>query len=81
MNPIPTEQVAWLRRHWQPTEPSFRQWLAGSDHAHTIITGLIEDSAALTEANEAIRTVPSVIASEEHWQRWVDLPAVQRARD
>ena len=31
------EDLDWLRANWNPANPSFRAWLAGSDRAHHIL--------------------------------------------
>ncbi len=38
------EDVAWLRHNWNPTGLSFRDWVAGSDHAHKLVALLINDA-------------------------------------
>lgn len=35
------EWLNWLRRHWQPNEPTFRLWLGGSVRAGEILGRLI----------------------------------------
>jgi len=37
---LSAEDLAWLRNNWNPGEYTFREWIAGSDHAHRLL-GLI----------------------------------------
>lgn len=44
------EEREWLRLNWSVGEPSFRQWVAGSDKAHEIVPRALRDVAALVAA-------------------------------
>lgn len=43
------EERIWLRRNWSVGETGFREWVAGSDHAHSIVSRLVDDVDALEE--------------------------------
>jgi hypothetical protein len=53
--PTTAEQRRWLRQNWNVGEPSFREWVAGSDHAHRLVLALLEDVDALITERDAAR--------------------------
>ncbi len=46
----------WLRDNWSVGEPHFREWVAGSDHAHDIVARLDTHLEAALGALEATNT-------------------------
>ena len=51
------EEREWLRVNWSAGEPSFRQWVAGSDRAHEIVPRALRDVDALEEALDTVHSV------------------------
>lgn len=46
------DERKWLSFNWRPEGSTFRQWVAGSDKAHTLIPSLIDD---VEEATRLLR--------------------------
>lgn len=46
--PTTAEERAWLAHNWGADDPTFRQWIAGSDKARTLVPDLIADVGRLT---------------------------------
>lgn len=44
------EEREWLRLNWSVDDPTFRQWVSGSDHAHALVPRVLHDVATLEKA-------------------------------
>ena len=42
--------LEWMRKNWTPGEGTFRTWVAGSDRAHRIVSGMLADREVIAKA-------------------------------
>ncbi len=61
------EERAWLSQNWTVGEPEFRTWLAGSDHAHSLVPRLIADIERLEADNEKLRKALEKALPDLEW--------------